>query len=275
MNEDALAALVSAYELAQRNRIATAAHVRAGGARCGSAALAVTAGSAALDAMLELERQAERRLCQEMAATVECHPAWPWLEQVRGIGPTLSARLLARLRIERAPTPSSFWSYCGLATVPAVRYRCVACGVVIDLAAGNTAPRRHRSSRGTECDGDLAADAHCGARVAARLPARGRRRTFDVEARTLCHMIGVSFLRRGGRYREVYDARRARLRTDREAWTANRVHLTAMRTMEKLFLAHLWLVWAEARGQQCRAPYVTLQRGARAGVISPWDMVEG
>ena len=83
----------------------------------------------------------ERDLLRVLTERIARHPAWPWLERVHGLGPSLAARLLARLDIERAPTPSSFWSYCGLATVAAQLYRCDECGYELSLPAGRS---RHR-----------------------------------------------------------------------------------------------------------------------------------
>src|SRR3954470_14530764 len=55
----------------------------------------------------------ERELSRLLEEAVTQHPAWPWLMQIRGVGPRLAARLLSRLRLELARSPSSFWSYCG------------------------------------------------------------------------------------------------------------------------------------------------------------------
>jgi len=57
----------------------------------------------------------ERELRAEMRRVLVAHPLFGWLEANKGIGPTLACKLLARLNIARAPTPSSFWRYCGLA----------------------------------------------------------------------------------------------------------------------------------------------------------------
>ena len=87
----------------------------------------------------------ERDLLRLLSERIARHPAWPWLERVRGIGPSLAARLLARLEIERAPTPSSFWSYCGLATCCRAGLSMLECGYELSLAGG--AARSRRASR--------------------------------------------------------------------------------------------------------------------------------
>jgi hypothetical protein len=264
MIDDELTNLVTAYELAQRNRIATAAHVRA--------------GHTAAETMGELhaiELRTERSLARRMGSCVREHPAWCWLEQVRGIGPTLSARLLARLRIDRAPTPSSFWKFCGLSTVEGSRYTCPRCGASLLRVRGTAPPRRHRAPDGEHCEERLDDTPPGGiVRVAARLPSRGQARTFDVGARSLCHLIGVSFLRRGGKYRAVYYTRRERINAQHPDWTPLHSHLAGMRVMEKLFLAHLWSVWSEKAGMPARTPYPVWMRGRGGVSISPWEMVD-
>ena len=217
----------------------------------------------------------EREMYALMAAAVERHPTWPWLSRVRGVGPTLATRLLSRLSIERAPTPSSFWAYCGLSTVPGVTYRCDHCATRLRCPANRGAPPPHSRPGGrSACSGALRVDgADIGVRVAQPRPSRGEARPYDGSAKVLCYLIGVSFLRRGGAYADHYRQRRARLEGERPDWNARRRHLTALRHTEKLFLAHLWLVWREAVGLPTMAPYAHAHLdGAR--VIGPWEMVE-
>ncbi|HJP85846.1 MAG TPA: hypothetical protein VJ852_07655, partial [Gemmatimonadaceae bacterium] len=40
---------------------------------------------------------------------IESHPAWQWMSDQRGVGELLAARLLSRLDVSRARTPSAFW----------------------------------------------------------------------------------------------------------------------------------------------------------------------
>ncbi|HSL69650.1 MAG TPA: transposase, partial [Longimicrobiales bacterium] len=111
--------------------------------------------------------EAERELRSAMEEALRAHVVWPWLSALRGIGVTLAARLLARLDIHRAPTPSSFWAYCGLATVPAQLYRCAACGVTSASASGRAVRVRHRTPNGEACAGQFAAvEVHGSVRVA-------------------------------------------------------------------------------------------------------------
>ena len=218
----------------------------------------------------------EREMQRLMSEHVAAHPAWPWLSRVRGIGPSLAARLLSRLDVERAPTPSSFWSYCGLATVTAEVHRCDLCGHRVTLAAGRRVRAPHRSPSTSEpCGGALVPDTTDDAaqvRVAQPRPSRGESAPYDRTAKQLCYLVGVSFLRTGGAYKAHYGDQRTRLDERKPDWTPRRKHLTAMRMTEKLFLAHLWIVWRESVGLPVTTPYGEARLGEAS--ISPWSMVD-
>jgi len=216
----------------------------------------------------------ERDLLRLLTERIARHPAWPWLERVRGIGPSLSARLLARLEIERAPTPSSFWSYCGLATVAAQLYRCPQCGYELSLAVGRHLRSGHRvPGSGQPCAGTLLANGEGARRVAQPRPSRGENAPYDREAKKLCYLIGMSFIRQGDSYKRYYDEQRGRLELAKPDWIPRRRHLTALRMTEKLFLAHLWLVWREQLGLPITAPYAD-SRDDAAPAPRPWAMVD-
>lgn len=187
----------------------------------------------------------ERELRAGFATLLEGHPAWDWLRQVRGIGPTLAARLLARLRIERAPTPSAFWRYCGLGT-----------DAVATIDPGGT----------------------CGATRVARVAQprlrRGERSTYSPSAKAVCYLIGLSLMRQGSAYKTYYRERRAGLEVTRPDWTAARRHLGALRSTEKLLLAHLWVAWRAALGLPLIGPYTRTGRPP-SRVLAPRDMLDG
>jgi hypothetical protein len=254
------------------NRKAEAAHIEALLAR-------IRAGSSfglvpALEEAYRREWNEERDLLRLLSERIARHPAWPWLERVRGIGPSLSARLLARLDIERAPTPSSFWSYCGLATVAAQLYRCPQCGYELSLAVGRHLRSGHRvPGSGQPCGGTLLANGEGARRVAQPRPSRGENAPYDREAKKLCYLIGISFVRQGDSYKRYYDEQRARLDVAKPDWIPRRRHLTALRMTEKLFLAHLWLVWREQLGLPITAPYAD-SRDDAAPAPRPWTMVD-
>jgi hypothetical protein len=216
----------------------------------------------------------ERELLRVLSERIARHPAWHWLERVRGIGPSLAARLLARLEIDRAPTPSSFWSYCGLATVVAEVYRCSECGYELSLAVGRSVRAGHRVPvSGQPCGGTLAAIGEGPRRVAQPRPTRGENAPYDREAKKLCYLIGISFVRQGDTYKRYYEEQRDRLDVAKPDWIPRRRHLTALRMTEKLFLAHLWLVWRERLGLPITAPYADVRDDASPSP-RPWSMVD-
>lgn len=216
----------------------------------------------------------ERHLLRLLTTEIARHPAWPWLERVRGVGPSLAARLLGRLDIERAPTPSSFWSYCGLATVAAELYRCDQCGYELSLPAGRPLRAGHRvPGTGQACSGSLARASDGPRRVAQPRPSRGESAPYDREAKKLCYLIGISFIRQGEAYRRYYTEQRNRLDSTKPDWIPRRRHLTALRMTEKLFLAHLWLVWRESLGLPITAPYGDPSNEG-GSTPRPWSMVD-
>jgi hypothetical protein len=164
---------------------------------------------------------------------------------------------LSRLDISRAGTPSSFWAYCGLATVPGVAFRCDKCGLELAYPIGYEARERHLSRSGLrQCPGELSPVLNRpSVRVAPRRTAVGGRRAYDAHARKSCYLIGVSLLRCGSDYREYYDAERARLAATRAGWTPKRCHLAALRKMEKMFLRDLWISWRRAENLPVVPPY--------------------
>jgi hypothetical protein len=190
----------------------------------------------------------ERELALHMEAIIAQHPIWPWLSHVKGIGSTLAARLLARLDISRAPSPASFWAYCGLATVPAAVFACAMCGRRDLGAPGMRWAARHADpATRRPCPGAMVAEGiTVGARVAQPRPRRGERARYDMEAKKICYLVGISFLRCGGPYSDYYHERRAHLEGHHPNWPPKRLHLGAIRATSKHFLADLWQAWRDA-----------------------------
>ncbi|MGH7505101.1 MAG: transposase [Longimicrobiales bacterium] len=220
--------------------------------------------------------EAEQELRGAMTTALGEHPAWPWISQVKGIGATLAAKLLARLDVHRAPHPSSFWSYCGLATVPGIEYRCAVCGLRVSYPTRyRVKPAHTRADAKTACTGALepARGPEHNVRVAQPKPAVGEKATYDRYAKKVCYLIGVSFIRTGSAYGAFYRRERARLEDKRRGWTGGRIHFAALRKTEKLFLAHLWVVWRRAEGLPDTTPYALAVLG-RCDYIPPEAMVE-
>ena len=214
----------------------------------------------------------ERELSRLLEDAVTQHPAWPWLMQIRGVGPRLAARLLSRLRIELARSPSAFWAYCGLATVQAVEYHCSACGAATLAPARGVAPARHLRADRHPCEGryERVSSSAC-RRVAQPKPRRTEARSYDATAKTICFLIGTSFSRQGGPYKLYYREAYQRYARRHPEWPTKRRVLAAMRLTVKLFLKHLWMVWREAEGMPADIPGPSTP--IDAPTPSPWDMV--
>ena len=262
------------FEGAQRSRVAHGERLRAifqgrtvaGGAgrtENADALLKTIARGNTVGAPRVLERAYARAAGDEadaaetLRAVIEQHPAWPWLSSNKGVGHLLAARLLSRLDIMRARTPSAFWAYCGLATIPGVAYRCARCNLEVAYPVGYKLHEPHYARSGLrECAGrlELLSDEES-TRVAPRRSTLGGRRSYDSHARKSCYLIGVSLLRCGSNYRTYYDAERERLAALRSGWTPRHSHLSALRRMEKAFLRDLWLAWRKAVNLPVVAPY--------------------
>ena len=221
--------------------------------------------------------QGEREMFGAMRGSLEDHPCWPWLERVKGIGPTLACKILARLDIDKAEHPSSFFSYCGLGTVPADGYRCSECHREMAFPVGYKVSGTHAKLGSTsKCKGKLELVPGNDARCAQPRPSRGQQATYDQYAKKTMYLIGCQFVKTTGAFRDLYDQKRRYLDRERPGWTDGRKHLTALRHIEKLFLSMLWEVWREAIGKPAgMASYAFTHLGHdKEGYISPQEMIE-
>lgn len=218
----------------------------------------------------------ENELRKEMGIALKHHPAWPWLLQVRGIGPTLGGKILAKLDIEKAEHASSFCAYAGLATVPGNRWKCPTCGLVRGWPVSFKVTGTHTKLHGTSNCKDklvLIAGPEDGVRVAQPKPSRGEKATYDMGMKKTMFLVGSAFLKAGGPYERHYRTHRARLEVERPGWSDGRKHYTALRIAEKLFLCHLWQVWREALGMPTATPYPVAVLGHdESSIIGPWEM---
>jgi hypothetical protein len=101
---------------------------------------------------------------------------------------------------------------------------------------------------------------------------RGSSRGFDELARRLVQEIGAALVNEPGAYRDYCQAEYEVLTRSRSDWAESRRRATALRKTEKLFLAHLWLVWREAAGLPLSAPFPS-EHPSGSAVVNPWVMV--
>lgn len=74
-----------------------------------------------LDRLEQLEKEVTTDVVHEM----ERHPAWPWLKDIHGVGPTSAALVVGYIDIEKAPTVSALWRFAGYAVIDGQRERLV------------------------------------------------------------------------------------------------------------------------------------------------------
>jgi len=196
--------------------------------------------------------QLEKWLDGRISTLLKGHPAYPWFSRVKGIGNENIAKILGPIDIERAQTISALWKFAGYAPT----------------AEGKAMKRT-----------------------------KGEKLPYNSQLRVMCWRLGSSLLRAKGAYYMQYLAYKEGLqqRSERQGirivpatdlpkqegkryepddmLAEGHIHMMAMRKMIKLFLAHLWLVWREAKGLPTRCPYAHEYQG-HSTFVSPEDMVD-
>lgn len=143
-----------------------------------------------------------------------------WLKSIMGIGPVLSAGLLAHTDIEHCPTAGHLWRYAGLD--PTVEWLGTerAKAMVTEVADGHKALTAddlveisRRTNRKLETIVKLAPDKVTGKVTRTSLTAGLARRPWNARLRVLCWRVGESFVKVSGRdndtYGKVYLSRKA------------------------------------------------------------------
>mgnify|MGYP003676467818 FL=1 len=184
------------------------------------------------NALVESEDDAEKRIQQ---AVKEFAIYTEFLEGVRGCGPMMSAVVISQFDIHKAEYPSSLHAYAGLDVVK---------------GKGRSRQKEHLVDQ-TYVD------------------AEGNEQTkkgisFNPFVKTkLVGVLGSSFIKSGGPYREVYDNYKHRLQhmpahADK---TKGHIHNMAVRYMVKRFLTDLYKVWRELEGLPVAPEYSEAKLG--------------
>lgn len=101
---------------------------------------------------------------------------------------------------------------------------------------------------------------------------KGEKAPYSKRAKTVCYLIGESFLRSNSPFRRVYDDARVHYEATHPEWTPLHQHRAAMRKMEKVFLACLWIVWRKELGLPTELPYAHEHLGHKQ-LYSPEDFI--
>ena len=188
--------------------------------------------------LVESENVHEKIIAWEL----DKEPLWTeWMVDIRGLGPKMSGIVLTEIDITKCDSISALWKYCGL-------------DVVIDPETGEGEGRsrkKHHLVEKTYVDKDGNETVTKGI-------------SFNPTLKTkMVGVLGGSFIKQGGYYREVYDGYKNRLNNHPKhaEKTAGHKHAMANRYMIKIFLQDLWLKWRELEGLPIRAPYAEEKLG--------------
>lgn len=285
--------LVDAYYAWQKNRIACAHQKRSSDEHDEPHRLV----SWAMDYNHVLENQIKRAMDRW---TMTQRPG-RWARSITGIGPVISAGLLAHIDIEKAPTVGHVWRFAGLD--PNVKWlsRAATNRIVRDACEGGVTPEaiaslcKSMGRRPETIIRYMGGKTSCDALASALM-----RRPWNARIKTLCWKLGESFVKVKGRdsdyYGQVYDERKAIETTRNEAGEyaeqaaavvqatpthAQRatyskgklpdghIHMRCERYAVKLFLSHLHHVMYECHyGEAPPKPYI-IEHGGHTHFLSP------
>lgn len=210
------------------------------------------------DRILDQFRRLEAATVDYVTAHCEVSPIYPWLREVKGIGPRLAGMLVGLIDIRKANTVSALWRYAGLGVV---------CGFVIT-------PRRRalkkgdvegadavEAVRGKECRRTFGPNGECPEHGKQPGISEQRRKgidlAFNIKLKKTCFLIARSFIMlRIEPYNGIYEEAKVYYVTHRPTWDKGRQDLAARRKMVKVFLSHLWKAWREAEGLPVGEPYI-------------------
>jgi hypothetical protein len=159
----------------------------------------------------------ESALLGEIGSLLKDHPLFPYVDKIKGMGPSLTGKLLAPIDIHRADTVSALWKYCGQ-------------GV-------NDQGERDRPRKGEKLAYNARLKSVCYLISTSFLKTRSPYRVVYDDAKAQYERTKVT----------------GNKETD---WTPAHVHMASMRKMVKVFLAHLWVTWRTVEGLPTRALYV-------------------
>jgi hypothetical protein len=200
----------------------------------------------------------EKSIAKELESRVKDLPIYKnYLNKITGIGPILSAGLIAHLTpIDRFATISKLWAYAGL-TTEYYKSECTKGHKFITTSPVAICPVRMKN-------GEV-----CGARIKQTehiqgVPKREKGYVLFVNQnlRTLMYKIARSFefqQEKKSYYRRLYVIQKerylAKLEGTNEKGERGHARNMAFRYIEKRFLANLWIVWRTFEGLKVTEPY--------------------
>lgn len=189
-----------------------------------------------LSRLIDIEEYVDSRV----AKLLKDHPAYPWFSRVLGIGPENIAKVVGLIDIEKAPTVSSLWKFCGF-------------HVTVD----NKAPKRIPGEK-LEYNSKLRSMCWRLGNSLIRARSKGEPGKFGKYYYQEKEKYVLRFLSEGKTIvpaEKLPRVKGKKVETD-EFISEGHVHNMAARKMIKMFLSMLWLVWREAEGLPTNQPYV-------------------
>lgn len=178
--------------------------------------------------------EAEHMMLKDFQSALIGHKAMIWLDQIKGVGPTLAAKILSQIDISNGfETVAKLWRYSGY---------------------------------GMHFDEDKQA-------FVRDRPTKGQKLPYNRRLKTTLYLVAVSFLKCKSPYTQFYVSAKQRYEHVHPEWTKAHIHNAALRKMIKMFLAHLWITWRTAEGLPTRAPYVQ-EYLHHENIVDPWKMVK-
>ncbi len=183
--------------------------------------------------------EAEEQQFKDVGKALKSFPVWTeFLESVRGVGPAMAGVIISEIDIAKAMYPSSLHKYAGLD--------------VAEDGKGRSRKSEHLVQvEYTDREGKAATRNGI---------------TFNPFLKTkLVGVLGSSFIKLGGPYREIYDSYKNRLqnRPDLTEESKGHIHNMAVRYMIKIFLIDLHREWRALEGYTPTAPYHVAKLGLR------------
>jgi len=205
------------------------------------------------DNLLERIKGLEKYVDDRVTQLIKNHPAYPWFNQVKGIGKENIGKVIGLVDIEKAGTISALWKFAGYSV------------------ENGKAPKRQKGAGKLSYNSRLRS--MCWRLGTSLMKAKGKfydyysdekkkyvRKCLDKNMK----IVPASQLpkdKNGKRYEPE------------GVISEGHVNNYGLRKMIKLFLACLWLCWREATNLPTRPPYA-LEYQKHKKFISPWKMTD-
>lgn len=211
---------------------------------------------------LEVFTALEKQLDRDIASFVKDIPIYQEMSQVKGVGPLLSAKMLAMIDIEIPNSISALWQYCGYGQED----------YYIDEKGGVIAPVTGMQWVKEIKDGMEIIKSIDDEKFLVRYspvpkpewqikrmisrPVSDWMLSYNKRLKTALYQLGGSFLKSRSPYAGIYADYKAEYEKKHSDWTKLHLHLAANRKMIKIFLSHFWTRWRQLEGLPVTEPYV-------------------